>query len=107
MEPMTKLSAALAAIELKPAALPIAGDGTPKRLPQRIQGIETAEGGLEIGEPGAIPGVEPRVIRKSSKQTAPVNPLNRVVIKAPAKLDMKNLTQQQLNILRSRSKRVI
>lgn len=105
---MTKLSAALAAIELKPAALPIAGDGTPKRLPQRIQGIETAEGGLEIGEPGAIPGVEPRVIRKPSKQTAPVSPLNQVVVKAPKpKLDMKNLTQQQINILRSRSKRVI
>jgi len=120
----TKLDEALQGVELTPvaeapklkplvaspkaAALPITGDGTPKKLPPRIMGIETAEGGLEIGEPSAIPGVEARVIRKAQKQSGPVNPNGTVVVRAPkVQPKLHQLTQQQRMILSSRSKRTI
>jgi len=87
--------------------IPIPGDGTPKRLPPRIKGIETAEGGLEIGEPGAIPGVEPRIIRKAIKQTAPVNSAGIVNVAGPRKPALNRpLTQQEAAILSRRSNRV-
>jgi hypothetical protein len=84
----------------------IVGDGTPKRQPPRVKGIETLDG-LEVGEPGAIPGVAPRIIKAAAKQLAPVGPLDTVTVKAPKKINLRTLTQQQRMIYSSRSKRVI
>jgi len=86
---------------------PIPGNGTLKKSPPRIAGIETAEGGLEIGEPGAIPGVEARVIRKAAQrgQTVPITGSGRVRVPGPAKLN-RPLTAQEQAILSRRSNRV-
>lgn len=87
-------------VDIPKTGSPITGDGSVRRKPARIAGIETLDG-LDTGEPSAIPDAQPRMIKRATPGVK-VTSAGQVISSGPQK-PSRPLTQQERDILSRRS----